>query len=68
MLQILARDRDEGDNKNVRYELSSTTDFKIGKKSGELFAKRNLSDQANREYRLTVTAKDLGQFNLHCIM
>lgn len=61
-MQLLAQDDDEGDNKQVRYEISTVNqhDFKIGRKSGDVSVKRSLVDNANREYTLTVIAQDTG--------
>ena len=62
LLQLLAIDHDQGVNKQIRYTISSPsqTEFKIGRKSGELSVKKSLAGSANKEYMLTVMAEDLG--------
>lgn len=64
-LQVVALDDDEGANSQVRFDLMNKegSHFKISRKSGELTVKRAFSDSdANKEFELTVTAQDQGQY------
>ena len=62
--QVRAIDADQGDNHVVRYELEDLHEnyFRISRKTGEITVKRQLTDHANRVFKLDVTARDQGVF------
>ncbi|XP_061109179.1 protocadherin Fat 4 isoform X2 [Conger conger] len=60
ILQITAKDHDEGSNADIRYILDEGSPFQIDPKSGTLTIKETLDYESKREYSLTVHAVDSG--------
>ncbi|KPP76885.1 protocadherin Fat 4-like [Scleropages formosus] len=60
VLQIAAKDRDEGTNADIRYSLDEGTPFQIDPESGTVTIKEPLDFESRREYSLTIHATDSG--------
>ncbi|KAL4641609.1 protocadherin Fat 4 [Arapaima gigas] len=60
VLQITAKDQDEGTNADIRYYLDEGTPFHINPESGAVTIKEPLDFESRREYSLTIHATDSG--------
>ncbi|XP_006629223.2 protocadherin Fat 4 [Lepisosteus oculatus] len=60
VLQITAKDLDEGANGDIRYFLDEGTPFQIDPKAGTITIKEPLDYESKKEYSLTIHAVDNG--------
>ncbi|XP_066575944.1 protocadherin Fat 4 [Amia ocellicauda] len=60
VLQITAKDQDEGANGDIRYFLDEGTPFQIDPKAGTITIKETLDYESKKQYSLTIHAVDNG--------
>ncbi|RXM28742.1 Protocadherin Fat 4 [Acipenser ruthenus] len=60
ILQLTAKDQDEGANGDVRYYLNEGTPFQIDPKAGTITIKDTLDYESKKQYSLTIHAVDNG--------
>nr|XP_023651622.1 protocadherin Fat 4 [Paramormyrops kingsleyae] len=60
VLQITAKDQDEGTNADIRYFLDEGTPFQIDPEAGTIIIKETLDFETKKEYSLTIHAVDGG--------
>ncbi|XP_053101875.1 protocadherin gamma-B5-like [Hemicordylus capensis] len=71
VLQVVASDKDEGTNAQIRYHFSnipvnSQQKFKLDPKNGTVTLRESLDFEEIKEYAMTVAAKDGGGLVTHC--
>lgn len=63
--QVSAVDKDEGKNRKLRYRITSGNReglFSIEPQTGRILVKKDLTDFENKDFQLTVEARDDGNF------
>ncbi|KAK6043695.1 cadherin domain protein, partial [Cooperia oncophora] len=62
VLQIRARDKDQGQNAVIRYSLQENSPFSIDKGTGDIRVSKAVDREVINEYRLTIQATDSGRY------